>query len=101
MTIVDVPTGMSAYSTWLKIEGLVYMGVFFVVYYVKIGLAWHDAGTPFSIPQLSTNLGDAWEQGAEAIVEYLANANVGLATLTGDGDAEAVTFNVLPDPTYV
>ena len=64
-------------------------------------IAMAPAGTPFSVPQLSTNLGDAWEQGAEAIVEYLANPNVGLAQITGEGDAEAVTFNVLPDPTHV
>ena len=40
--------GMTGYSTWLKLEGAIFMTVFFVVYYIKIGLAWHDAGTPFS-----------------------------------------------------
>ena len=54
MGAMDVPTpsALKAYSTWLKIEGLVYMGVFFVVYYVKIGLAWHDAGEPFVISDI-------------------------------------------------
>ena len=46
------PSSLSAYSAWLKIEGLVYMTVFFVVYYVKIGLAWHDAGEPFVISDI-------------------------------------------------
>jgi len=49
---VPTPAAMNAYSQWLKLEGLVYMTVFFVVYYVKIGLAWHDAGTPFVISDI-------------------------------------------------
>ena len=54
MGAMDVPTSsaMRAYSIWLKLEGLVYMTVFFVVYYVKIGLAWHDAGEPFVISDI-------------------------------------------------
>ena len=52
MGVIESPSAMSAYSTWLKVEGLVYMGVFFVVYYVKIGLAWHNAGEPFVISDI-------------------------------------------------
>ena len=54
MTMIELPTSaaLSAYTTWLKIEGLVYMGVFFVVYYIKIGLAWHDAGAPFVLSDI-------------------------------------------------
>ena len=39
---------LGAYSTWLKIEGIVYMSLPVAAYFVKIGLAWHDAGPPFS-----------------------------------------------------
>ena len=50
--IPAVKTPLGAYSTWLKIEGLVYMGVFFVVYYVKIGLAWSaHAAEPRALPE--------------------------------------------------
>ena len=44
-------------------------------------------------------LGAAWDEGAEAIVEYIAEH--GLATLEGEADAETVTFHVMPMPAHV
>ena len=44
MTIMEIPTKpLSGYATWLKVEGLVYMGLPLAAYFVKTGLAWHDA----------------------------------------------------------
>ena len=37
------------YSIWLKIQGNIYAGIFFVTYFVKWGVAWHDAGEPFNL----------------------------------------------------
>merc|ERR1719424_2524789 len=44
----NVPPHMTSYSTWLKLKGCVYMSLPVAAYFVKIGLAWHDAGEPFS-----------------------------------------------------
>ena len=43
-----VPPTLKSYSLWLKIEGVVYMGLPVAAYFVKTGLAWHDAGPPFT-----------------------------------------------------
>lgn len=40
---------MKYYSYFLKIEGLTFLTFPFVVYFVKFGVAWHDAGKPFDL----------------------------------------------------
>ena len=57
------------------------------------------ANTPINMAALSAQLGEAWEQGAEAIVDYLAQN--GLAEQTGDGDSETVAFLVLPNSEHI
>ena len=40
---------MRRYSYFLKFEGQVFGGIFFVAYFIKWGVAWHYAGDPFDI----------------------------------------------------
>ena len=40
---------LKRYSYWLKFEGNLFMGIFFVGYLIKWGVAWHDAGTMWSL----------------------------------------------------
>mmetsp|Transcript_46834 Transcript_46834/g.142181 ORF Transcript_46834/g.142181 Transcript_46834/m.142181 type:complete len:192 (-) Transcript_46834:156-731(-) len=40
---------MKRYSYFLKFEGSVFLGIFFVAYLLKLGVAWHDAGAPFDV----------------------------------------------------
>ena len=42
---------MGFFKIWLKIQGFAYLTIFFLAYGIKWGLAWHDAGTPFSVPE--------------------------------------------------
>jgi len=42
----------AAYSVWLKINGLLFMGISAVAYGVKFGLVWHDAGKPLVFSDL-------------------------------------------------
>jgi hypothetical protein len=43
---------MRYYSYFLKFEGQVFMGIFFVAYFLKWGVAWHDAGKPFVVDDI-------------------------------------------------
>ena len=56
-------------------------------------------GNPIPIPALALRLGDAWNAGAEAIVDYLSTH--GLARQDGEGDAETVTFHARPEEAHV
>ena len=48
---------------------------------------------------MSARLGDAWEAGVEAVVDYLTEHYA--ATQVGEGDEETVAFVVAPHPAYV
>ena len=48
---------------------------------------------------MSARLGDAWEQGVEALVDYLTDNAA--ATQAGEGDQETVAFRVAPLPEFV
>ena len=39
----------AGYSLFLKFQSSVFGGIFFVGYFVKFGVAWHDAGAPFVV----------------------------------------------------
>mmetsp|Transcript_54752 Transcript_54752/g.123289 ORF Transcript_54752/g.123289 Transcript_54752/m.123289 type:complete len:346 (+) Transcript_54752:66-1103(+) len=43
---------MKNYSIWLKVNGLLFMGISVVAYGVKFGLVWHDAGKPLVLSDL-------------------------------------------------
>ena len=48
-TPADPKFKMMSYA--LKVQGLIFMSIFFVGYFVKWGVAWHDAGVSvYSIP---------------------------------------------------
>ena len=59
MGLLDVPPNadkmMTYYSYFLKFEGQVFMGIFFVAYFLKWGVAWHDAGEPFVVDDIKFN----------------------------------------------
>eukprot|EP00404_Azadinium_spinosum_P056275 CAMPEP_0180796048 /NCGR_PEP_ID=MMETSP1038_2-20121128/56557_1 /TAXON_ID=632150 /ORGANISM="Azadinium spinosum, Strain 3D9" /LENGTH=193 /DNA_ID=CAMNT_0022835073 /DNA_START=19 /DNA_END=597 /DNA_ORIENTATION=+ len=56
MGLLDTPPDadfwMKAYSYFLKFEGNVFLGIFFVAYILKWGVAWHDAGDPFNLTDI-------------------------------------------------
>ena len=55
MGLLDLPPGanevpgLKLYSLFLKLASTVYMGIGPVIYTLKWGVAWHDAGSPFNI----------------------------------------------------
>ena len=53
MGYMDIPGGIDqswakTYSIVLKLQGLIFATIFPVGYFVKFGVAWHDAGQPFN-----------------------------------------------------
>ena len=46
-TPADPKFKMMSYA--LKVQGLIFMSIFFVGYFVKWGMAWHDAGVPLTL----------------------------------------------------
>jgi len=53
--VVKPPTDiapLTGQQIWLKINGVLYLGLGLVAYGVKFGLTWHDAGKPFTISDL-------------------------------------------------
>ena len=44
---------LKRYSLFLKFEGQVFGGIIVVAYFLKRGVAWHDAGQPFTVTDIS------------------------------------------------
>lgn len=44
---------LKRYSLFLKFEGQVFGGIIVVAYFLKWGVAWHDAGQPFTVTDIS------------------------------------------------
>ena len=62
---------------------------------VHSGVAGAVGHTDACVPrELAVQLGDSWEAGAEAVVEYLSAH--GVAVQAGDGDRETVAFLAAP-----
>merc|ERR1711998_22252 len=58
MGFFDVPEGsfwLKATSVVCKIEGLVLITLPFTAYWIKWGVAWHDAGTPWHLDDVKFN----------------------------------------------
>ena len=60
MGLMDVPRGtnkmMTYYSYFLKLQGASFISFPMMVYYVKFGLVWHDAGEPLNAADTNFNL---------------------------------------------
>jgi len=45
-------SSQTSQQIWLKVNGVVFICLPFLAYYVKVGLTWHDAGAPLTISDL-------------------------------------------------